>query len=132
MSAVCPTGKTAALVNGYPEIVVKSCVSAGQDICRTRAGPTYTGEQLQAEIGTFIMAGYETTAHTLSFTMHCIASNPIVQRGIYNEMQEQKLLDKRGDATRNIEYEDLPALKYLSAVLKESMRVLPVVAAFPR
>ena len=98
----------------------------------TRAGITYTGEQLQAEIGTFIMAGYETTAHTLSFTMRCIASNPNVQRSIYNEMQEHKLLDKRGIALRNVEYEDLPALKYLSAVLKESMRVLPVVAAFPR
>ena len=38
-------------------------------------GDTFDDEQLQAEIGTFIMAGYETTAHTLSFTIHSIASN---------------------------------------------------------
>ena len=115
-----------------PEFVVKSCLNTTQKFYGTRAGFTYTGEQLQAEIGTFIMAGYETTAHTLSFTMHCIASNPNVQRRIYNEMQEHKLLDKCGNTIRNVEYEDLPALRYLSAVLKESMRILPVVAAFPR
>lgn len=89
-------------------------------------------EQLQAEIGTFIMAGYETTAHTLSFTIHLIAKHQEVQENIVIELQRHGILDEAGNALRDIEYTDLPALKYLGAVLKESMRTLPVVAAFPR
>ena len=95
-------------------------------------GDMFDTKQLQAEIGTFIMAGYETTAHTLSFTIHCIASNPHVQQQIVAEMQSHNLLDKDGIRMRNVDYTDLPALKYLGAVLKESMRMLPLVAAIPR
>ena len=89
-------------------------------------------EQLQAEIGTFIMAGYETTAHTLSFTIHSIARNRKIQQNIVSELQRTGLLDESGTALRDIVYTDLPALPYLGGVLKESMRKFPVVAAFPR
>ena len=78
------------------------------------------------------MAGYETTAHTLSFTIHSIARNEKVQQNIVLELQKNGNLDETGNAIRSIEYTDLPALSYLGAVLKESMRTLPVVAAFPR
>ena len=99
-------------------------------LCLT--GEKVDDEQLQAEIGTFIMAGYETTAHTLSFTLHSIASNKEVQQNIHQELQRHGILDETGNALRDVEYADLPALTYLGAVLKESMRILPVVAAFPR
>lgn len=92
----------------------------------------FDDEQLQAEMGTFIMAGYETTAHTLSFTLHCIASNANVQENIIREFRLHDILDCDGQMRRNIEYSDLANLKYLGAVLKESMRILPVVSAFPR
>ena len=78
------------------------------------------------------MAGYETTAHTLSFTIHSIASNKEVQQNIVLELQRNGNLDQAGNALRSVEYADLPALTYLGAVMKESMRTLPVVAAFPR
>ena len=92
----------------------------------------FDDEQLQAEIGTFIMAGYETTAHTLSFTLHCIASNANIQENIIREFRLHGILHRDGQIRRKIEYSDLADLRYLGAVLKESMRILPVVAAFPR
>ena len=99
-------------------------------LCLT--GEKVDDEQVQAEIGTFIMAGYETTAHTLSFTLHSIASNEEVQQSIHQEFQRHRIFDEANNSLRDIEYADLPALTYLGAVLKESMRMLPVVAAFPR
>ena len=78
------------------------------------------------------MAGYETTAHTLSFTLYNIASHPRVQENIAKELVTIGLLMENGVLGREPHYEDLKNLTYLSAVLKESMRMYPVVAAFPR
>ncbi len=79
------------------------------------------------------MGGFETTAHTLSFTLFCIASHPDVQRKIAIEMQTLGLLPFVGNMpARDLQYDDLHQLIYLDSVLKESMRIFPVVAGFPR
>lgn len=96
------------------------------------AGKKLDDEQLKAEIGTFIMAGYETTAHTLSFTLYNIATHAQVQDNIVKELVSTGLLMANGTPGREPQYDDLKNLIYLNAVLKESMRMYPVVAAFPR
>jgi cytochrome P450 len=96
------------------------------------AGEFLRENQLQAEIGTFIMAGYETTAHTLSFTIYNIALHPHVQKSIYNELRSTGFLQGSGDTSKELRYEDLKNFRYLGNVLKESMRMFPVVAAVPR
>lgn len=78
------------------------------------------------------MAGYETTAHTLSFTLYNIAAHAHVQDFIVEELLSCGLLSDDGLPGREPQFEDLKNLTYLNAVLKESMRMYPVVAAFPR
>ena len=79
------------------------------------------------------MGGFETTAHTLSFTLFCIASHPDVQKKIADELQALGLLPSVGHrSARDLQYDDLHQLTYLDSVLKESMRMFPVVAGFPR
>ena len=86
-----------------------------------------------AEIGTFLMGGFETTAHTLSFTLYCIAAHAEVQDKIAAELHQLGLLPAAGGrAARDLQYDHLHQLKYLDSVLKESMRMFPVVAGFPR
>ncbi len=98
------------------------------------AGMPLSNAQLVAEIGTFLMGGFETTAHTLSFTLFCIANSPEIQDRITAELISAGLLG--GNASppeaRKLQYEDLQGLTYLDSVLKESMRMFPVVAGFPR
>lgn len=77
------------------------------------------------------MGGFETTAHTLSFTVFCIANNLNIQDRIAAELTSLGLLSGKSEA-RGLQYEDLPKLSYLDSVLKESMRMFPVVAGFPR
>ena len=96
------------------------------------AGLGLTDRQLQAEVGTFIMGGFETTAHTLSFTLFCIATNPDVEKKIAEELQDLGLLNADGTLGRPISAEDLSVLSYLGNVIRESMRIFPVVAGFPR
>ena len=86
-----------------------------------------------AEIGTFLMGGFETTAHTLSFTLFCIANFAGVQDSIAAELGVLGLLSKQGkQVARRLQYGDLQQLTYLDTVLQESMRMFPVVAGFPR
>ena len=78
------------------------------------------------------MAGYETTAHTLSFTLYSIAAYKNVQNSIFDELHAKGLVSQSGFPGRELHYDDLRDLSYLSSVLKESMRMFPVVTAVPR
>lgn len=78
------------------------------------------------------MAGYETTAHTLSFTLFSIAAHAHVQNSLVKELEARGLLLSTGRPGRELTYDDLRKLPYLNAILKESMRIFPVVAAVPR
>jgi cytochrome P450 len=78
------------------------------------------------------MGGFETTAHTLSFTIFCIANSTKIQDRIAAELTSLGLLDANGNEARMLQFEDLQGLTYIDSVLKESMRMFPVVAGFPR
>lgn len=67
----------------------------------------------------FFLAGYETTATTLSFCTYELAMNPQVQERLYEEVMEH--VDNKG----NISYETLCKLPYLDAVLCETLRKHP-------
>lgn len=96
------------------------------------AGTPLSDEQIVAEIGTFLMGGLETTAHSLSFTLYCIATNPGVQEAILQELIQNNLIPTAGLSPAMLQFDNLIQLRYLDAVLKESMRMYPVVTGFPR
>ena len=97
------------------------------------AGKPLCDAQLKAEIGTMIMGGFETTAHTLAFTLFCIATHPEVEATILAELQSLGLAAKQGaPQARPLEYDDLRNMPYITNVIKEAMRMFPVVAGFPR
>ena len=96
------------------------------------AGQPLSDARLQAEIGTFIMGGFETTAHTLSFTLAALAMHPAVQARLAEELNAAGLVASAERPARQLAYNDLRALPYLCNVLRESMRMFPVVAGIPR
>ncbi|MEW5312029.1 MAG: hypothetical protein WDW38_003692 [Sanguina aurantia] len=65
---------------------------------------------------TFILAGYETTANTLAFTIYLLAVNPEVEARLIAEV------DAFG-RTNAITTADLDKFPYTDAVLKESLRL---------
>ncbi|XP_071951936.1 cholesterol 24-hydroxylase-like [Antedon mediterranea] len=83
-------------------------------------------ENIVDEFVTFFIAGNETTAGLLSFTLILLGKHPDVQRKVQME------IDEVIGGKQNIEYEDVLKLKYLSLVFKEVLRVNPVVSGSVR
>ncbi|KAJ8715357.1 hypothetical protein PYW07_009839 [Mythimna separata] len=85
----------------------------------------FSDKQITEHVDTLLIAGHETTAHVLTFTMVLLGSYPDVQEKAFSEIKEVLGED------RDVEKMDLSKLTYLEAVLKESLRVItvaPVVA----
>jgi fatty acid synthase len=71
--------------------------------------------------------------HTTSWTLFNIATVPGVQERIAEELDGLGLLAKPGcPPPRELEWEDLRSMPYLTAATKEAMRMLPVVSIMGR
>ncbi|GAB4815786.1 hypothetical protein N2152v2_002832 [Parachlorella kessleri] len=86
-------------------------------------------ERLLPEIATFFIAGFDTTGHTMAWTLYLLSRHPEAEARVCQELEEYGLLASPANPTpRLVEYEDLSKLVFLSACVKESMRMLPVTA----
>ncbi|MEH2320944.1 cytochrome P450 [Nostoc sp.] len=83
-------------------------------------GSQMSDKQLRDEIATLIFAGHETSANTLAWAWMLLSQYPEVQTKLQQELKEVL-----GD--RSLTVADLPALHYTNMVIKESMRLYPVV-----
>lgn len=88
-------------------------------------GEGMTPKQLRDEVLTLVLAGFETTAVALSWTLYLVAKHPEVARKLAEEATE--VLGGRAPT-----FEDLPRLEYTERVLQESMRLYPPAWCFER
>jgi cytochrome P450 len=72
--------------------------------------------QLRDEVLTLVLAGHETTANAMSWTWFSLSRNPAVRTRLHEEV------DRLGGPPA---VGDLPALRYVQAVIEESMRLFP-------
>eukprot|EP01126_Amoeba_proteus_P004719 TRINITY_DN11566_c0_g1_i1.p1 TRINITY_DN11566_c0_g1~~TRINITY_DN11566_c0_g1_i1.p1 ORF type:complete len:498 (-),score=92.04 TRINITY_DN11566_c0_g1_i1:29-1522(-) len=72
-----------------------------------------------------LLAGHETTAHSLSFAIRLLALHVDVQEELH-----QKTMEILGD--RDPTYEDLPKLEFVTKVIQETLRLFPAVIAIPK
>jgi cytochrome P450 len=77
-----------------------------------------TDPQLRDEALTIFLAGHETTANALSWTLALLALHPEAEARLQEELDDAL----SGEPP---EWEDLPALPYTRMVLAESMRLYP-------
>ncbi|XP_044740008.1 cytochrome P450 3A19-like [Chrysoperla carnea] len=85
-------------------------------------------KHLHNETNVLILAGYETTALSLSFVLLHLAVYKDIQRKLYNE-----IIEVVGDTNvHSMNVDDLPKLKYMDMVLKESLRLTPTVPIISR
>ena len=69
---------------------------------------------------TAILAGYETTANALAFTIYCLAAHP--------DKQDKLAQEVAAFGERCPQYDDLQdSFMYVDAALKEAMRLYPPV-----
>lgn len=99
-----------------PEDDVVSALLAAVD----EEGEPMSDEQIRDEVKTLLLAGHETTALALTFTLHLLARNPEAEGKLVAELDEEL-----GDEPAG--FGNVRDLDYLDKVVTESMRVLPPV-----
>ncbi|KAJ7640871.1 cytochrome P450 [Mycena polygramma] len=81
--------------------------------------------EMLASVQTFMQAGHETTANTMSWTMLELAQRPDIQSKLRAEIQAtEKAMRARGDT--EFTYTDFDSMSYHIAVMKEVLRYHPV------
>lgn len=82
--------------------------------------PRYTKETLTAEAVEMLIAGTDTTAHTLSFTVGELARHPEVFQ------KAQGIVDRVWQQHGSLSNESLKDLNYLRAIVKETLRLYSI------
>jgi cytochrome P450 len=85
---------------------------------RDEAGQPLSDRQIRDEVVTLLVAGHESTGATLSWLTYLLSRYPLVAARVEAELAEVL-------GGRTPELQDLPRLKYLSLVLKETLRLYP-------
>jgi enediyne biosynthesis protein E7 len=81
--------------------------------------------RMRDELVTLLLAGHETTASTVGWTLNQVSQHPEVRARLHEEA-----VAVYGD--RRPSYEDLTKLRYTHMVLQEAMRLYPPVWILPR
>jgi cytochrome P450 len=92
---------------------------------RDEIGRPMPERELRDEIVTLFLAGHETTANAMAWTLYLLARHPSVEALLVSELR-----CVLGD--RHPTSSDLPHLKYTLQVIKESMRLYPPVGGIGR
>ena len=82
-------------------------------------------KQLRDEVVTLMLAGHETSANALAWTLHLLSINPDVEQRLYEDIGSVV-----GDGPASAA--DLLNIPYLKQVVQESMRLYPPVWAIAR
>lgn len=89
------------------------------------SGKGLSNTDLRDEVMTMFMAGHETTANGLAWTMHHLAKHPDVEKKLREEVSRVV-----GDQPLKLEH--LRELTYVRQVFEESLRLTPPIWAMPR
>ncbi|MQL86415.1 hypothetical protein Taro_018959 [Colocasia esculenta] len=75
----------------------------------------------------FILAGKDTTASTLSWFLYMLCKHPVVQEKIVQEVEEATETSRHSPFMQNFTEEALNRMQYLHAALTETLRLHPIV-----
>uniref|UniRef100_A0A1B0EXC4 Cytochrome n=1 Tax=Lutzomyia longipalpis TaxID=7200 RepID=A0A1B0EXC4_LUTLO len=84
-----------------------------------REGKDLSDEHIREEVDTFMFEGHDTTSSAIAFTIYLLSHHPMEQQLAYEE-------------AKDYEGRELETMKYLEAVIKESLRIYPSVPFYSR
>ena len=95
-----------------------------------------TNEEIVAQCMLFFLAGYDTTATTITLALYQLALNPSKQEKLYKEIvgRLEQLEKETGesDPVKLVTMDELNNFKYLSATIEESLRLYPPATTLER
>ncbi|MCR9158025.1 MAG: cytochrome P450 [Rhodobacteraceae bacterium] len=90
-----------------------------------KSGRRMTTEEIRDNLLTFIVAGHETTALTLAWSLYLCAFDPTVQE--HARLEAQTVLQGRAATA-----DDVPKLPYIRQIIDEALRLYPPAAIVSR
>uniref|UniRef100_A0A8D0C006 Cytochrome P450 family 27 subfamily C member 1 n=1 Tax=Salvator merianae TaxID=96440 RepID=A0A8D0C006_SALMN len=104
---------------------IKSCLDKGEEVdggllTILLKSKELTIEEIYANMTEMLLAGVDTTSFTLSWATYLLAKYPEVQNSIYKEIVNNLGKEKIPNA------HDVPSLPMIRALLKETLRLFPV------
>lgn len=88
--------------------------------------PEIDMDGIQEEVSSFIFAGHETSAQTLTWAIQCLGENAEIQRKAQEEIDIIFEDDSHKEGQpREITFEDISRLTYLDKVVRETLRLYP-------
>ncbi|CAF3836758.1 unnamed protein product [Rotaria sp. Silwood1] len=84
---------------------------------------TLNDKEILGQALVFLVAGYETTSVLISFFFYVMATEPVIQEKVYNEIRQELGDDE-------VTYEKLSQLQYLDMVINETLRMYPPFTRF--
>ncbi|KAF9558307.1 hypothetical protein EC968_007189 [Mortierella alpina] len=88
-------------------------------------------QELQDQVKIFMVAGHETTATAITWMLYALSINQDAQRRLRNELL-QTFGRPRHSSCKPLTYDEINALPFLNACVKELLRCYPPVAASSR
>ncbi|CAH1101929.1 unnamed protein product [Psylliodes chrysocephalus] len=85
----------------------------------------FTEEDIINETITFMLAGQDSVAGTMAFTLFYLAKEPEIQDKLIKEMSDY-------DVNSHISMKEINQMKYMEQVIKESLRLIPVIPLISR
>lgn len=89
------------------------------------SGERFSFEEILDQVSMLFLAGHETTASSLTWTLYCLSLDQDAQQKAYNEIIS---INKDG----KFSILDIKEMKYLTNVFKEALRLYPPVGFFAR
>lgn len=97
------------------------------DVKASQKSAPLTDREVMGNIYVFLLAGHDTTAHTLAFTFGLLALYPEIQQELYRSVTD--ILPSLQD---DLTYEKTSELQYALAVFMETLRIYPSVVVVPK
>lgn len=105
-----------------PDVIQLMMETRGQT-----TGPKFDIDEMTAQAFVFFLGGFDSVSTVMCFLVHEVAMNPDVQHRLRIEIEEV-LKQNDGKPT----YEAINNMKYLNAVLNETLRLYPLAAFLDR
>lgn len=96
-----------------------------ENLLKQTDGEMLSKTDIMNELKLIMVAGFETTASTMSFALLLLAQHPDVQQKVFDEIMTVV-------PTGDVQFNDCPKLEYLDRVIKETLRLFPILPLITR